>query len=907
MAEASVRRNWAPTLLGAFFVLCFGTADIVGAQSTTASLSGKVCDPQRSALPQALIVVTSRDTSRVFRTTSDADGKFRLTALAPGVYELSAEVRGFDLLQTEVTLVLEENCEVNLTMTVARIEQKVTVTAGEPILDPSATVLGRRITDREISELPVQGRNFLNLALLTPGILNSYNTAASGSGFAAAGQTGRNNTLLVDGLSFDEASSSSPRGGLPLDAVQEFVVASNAATAEYGQASGAIVNVLTKSGTNGFAGRAFVHRREGAWNATPGSARLVVPALPKPDMQQTIFGASVGGPIKRGRAFFFTSVEDTLRNSVFIVTSPVAPVIAHDLPSSFPQRLRNPQVFGRVDANLQGSSQLTVRYRFVRESLAGRMGDQDLATGSWERAHDSIREDFDLALLHTLFFGRSAVNEFRSQRAGRLLEFDPTGYCSGCEALDYPHLKLGKNPNVPNWRSEKQWQIADALTIVRSGWLGDHTFKSGIDVSRIEVDYDQLTDQEGTFRFEIDLPFDPADAKTYPTRYTRTDGDPRTTVGDTIVALFLQDRWKPLPGLTLNLGVRWDYEHAIGVADDIDNLAPRIGVAFDPWRSGGTSFRGSYGVYYDQVFLGIARTALQAQPGAGIVIVNPGYPDPFGINPSRGSTLVTRAPTTTRLSDKIETPYTEQITSGFQHALLGTVSLAIDGVWARGRHLLVTRDLNYPNLDQASPRRPDPLFAQINSVEASGHSWYRALLIGVQQRHPRRYSISVAYTLSSTERDTEDFNFVPQDQRDYAADRGPSLNDARHRLVIAGDVALPLGFSLATVLTARSPLPYNVTTGTDDNRDGSPTTDRPRGVSRNSGRGAALFQGDVRIKKTFAFGVRGLELVAEAFNLTNRLNWTFPVNFVQGGAVAYPTPSGAELPRELQFGVRVLF
>jgi hypothetical protein len=171
----------------------------------------------------------------------------------------------------------------------------------------------------------------------------------------------------------------------------------------------------------------------------------------------------------------------------------------------------------------------------------------------------------------------------------------------------------------------------------------------------------------------------------------------------------------------------------------------------------------------------------------------------------------------------------------------------------------------------------------------------------------RRYSLSVAYTLSSTERDTEDSNFVPQDQRNYAADRGPSLNDARHRLVIAGDVALPLGFSLATVLTTRSALPYNVTTGTDDNRDGSPTTDRPRGVSRNSGRGAALFQGDVRIKKTFAFGVRRLELVAEAFNLTNRLNWTFPVNFVQGGTVTYPTPSGAELTRELQFGVRVLF
>ncbi len=787
-------------------------------------------------------------------------------------------------------LVLDENRDVELVLAVGRIEQQLTVAVHEAVLDPSLTVLGRRITASEISELPVQGRNFLTLALLTPGILSSYNTAASGSGFAAAGQTGRNNTLLVDGLSLDETSSSSPRGGLPLDAVHDFVVASNGAGAEYGQASGAIVNVRTKSGANKFAGGAFLHRRDGGWNATPGSARLAVPRLHKPEMQQTIAGGSAGGPIKRERVFFFAAVEDAVRDAVFIPTSPVAAVIAPDLPSSFPQRFRNPQVFGRIDFAVKRSGQLAFQYRLVRETLAGRIGEQDLAAGSWERAHDSTRQDFDVALRYTSVFGRSTVNEFRSQRAGRLLEFEPIGYCANCPALDYPHLKRGKNPGVPNWRRETQWQIADVLTIVQAGWIGDHTFKTGIDVNWVEVDYDQLQDRDGTFRFETDLPFDPLDPRSYPTRYTRTDGDRRTTTRDTIIALFLQDQWRPGGGLTLNLGVRWDYEDAIGVSGDVDNVAPRLGIAFDPWRRGTTSFRASYGIYHDQAFLAIARTALQARTGTGIVVVNPGLPGSLRAQSSErinaGDPGTHDDAACRQHGDALHTADHRGHPTGAARHDVARRRRRVGSRPTSARHARPELSGSQPGLSAAT----DPLFAQVNAVETSGRSWYRALQIGLVQRHTRRFSFSTAYTLSSSQRDTEDSNFVPQDQRNYVADRGPSLNDARHRLVVAGNVGLPFGLSLATVLTARSALPYNITTGTDDNRDGNPSTDRPPGVSRNSGRGETFCQGDVRITKTFVFGVRRLELVAEAFNVANRSNWTFPVNFVRSGGITYAHP-----------------
>ncbi len=216
------------------------------------------------------------------------------------------------------------------------------------------------------------------------------------------------------------------------------------------------------------------------------------------------------------------------------------------------------------------------------------MGDQDLRERhSWQRAHDSIRDDFDLALdPYASRSGAAALNEFRVQRAGRLLEFDPTGYCSGCPALEYPHLKLGKNPGVPNWRREQQWQIADAFTIVGPDFFGEHTVQERHRCQpSSQVDFDQLTDHDGTFRFESDLPFDPLDARTYPSRYTRTDRRSVRPLSTTpIVALFVQDQWRArCAGLTLNLGAPVGLRAVIWRARrHRDNLAPRMAVASRP-------------------------------------------------------------------------------------------------------------------------------------------------------------------------------------------------------------------------------------------------------------------------------------------------------------------------------------
>ena len=202
-------RRLAGIFLIAISVFLLGSGPVY-AQSTTASLSGRVFDAGLALLPDVTVVLTNRETATSRNTTSDSTGTFRIAALPPGVYDLRLARAGFSALQLEITLVMGEDRRVDLTMTIGRIDTTVTVVAGESLVDPSGTVLGRRITAREIADLPIQGRLFLNLALLTPGILNSYNTTASGSGFAAAGQTGRNNTLLIDGLALDDLNSATP-------------------------------------------------------------------------------------------------------------------------------------------------------------------------------------------------------------------------------------------------------------------------------------------------------------------------------------------------------------------------------------------------------------------------------------------------------------------------------------------------------------------------------------------------------------------------------------------------------------------------------------------------------------------------------------------------------------------------
>ena len=878
------------------------------AQSTSATLSGMIVDEQHAAVRDAAVTLANLDTGAARTTSSDGVGAFHLAGLAPGQYELQVTRSGFaPTIQRPIVLTVGEEGRNEVMLRLASVDQKVTVTAARVAgIEPTKTLLGRTFTRREIDALPVPGRDFTTLATLTPGVLPDLNQGGGSNpnltGFATAGQNGRNNAILIDGLSHDDALPGAMRGIVSLEAVQEFVVATNGFAAEYGQASGAVVNVVTRSGTNAFSTRAFYFHRDDDWDATPGSAKLAVPPAGKTRLDHRIIGGSAGGPIVQDRAFFFGSIEHLVRDTDHIVTSSVLQVFRPGQDSRLPQHTRNPNLFGRVDINLAAGNRLTVRYRFDDSTSTNRFTEADLRLGIGERAHDLIRRDQDLGIIDTHIFGSNAVNELRVLFGRRFVDLNVDAHCGiECQTQDRPSIRLGKSFNLPQKRTEDRWQFADTFTRSVSNRTGQHMMKAGLDVSFIRDANFFPLNFAGTFTFDTDLPFNANNSATYPTRFTQGAGSPNVDIDDNMYAVFVQDQWRPSSRLTINAGLRWDYEDAPGISQDHNNVAPRLGLSYDLTGAAKTIVRASYGHYYDQVPLQVAREVEQPAGVTQVTIANPGYPDPFDSSP-RGRPSQPR-PSLTRYGDNNKTPLAAEGTVGIQQQFGGKTAFGVDGVWARGWHLLAAHDQNYPDLNAPGLPRPDPNYQTITAYETRGNSWYSALQASLRRQHANRYSYYVAYTLSKSERDTEDFRFMPQDQRDFAADRGPGANDSRHRLALNAAVDLPYSFQIAGIMTARSALPYNITTGSDDNGDTVSTTDRPPGIGRNSARGDPFWQTDMRIARTFRLKRTRIELLGEIFNVANHRNWI--AHNGNKRSAQFGKPTAAAGAREIQLGVRV--
>ena len=887
--------RWS-TVAALLFALSL-SATSASAQSTSATLSGTVTDEQKAALPGVAVTVRNVQSGQLRSTTTDGRGAFQVVGLPPGRYELTAELSGFaKLVRTDIPLTVAQELTLPLSLKLAGLEEAVTVTAESPLVETTRSALGTTITTATIEELPIAGRNFANLAQLTPGV-----TSTAGAGISSAGQLTRNSTFLIDGLSNDDDSVAGQRGGFSVDAIKEFIVVANSSSAEYGQSSGAIVSVVTRSGTNALEGRGFYYHRDDSWDASTAASKLVTPTPPKSKLEQKVVGGFLGGPIRQNRVFYFGSIEYTTRLTENLVTAPTATVFLPSDPIVFEQPFTNPQFIGKVDWRVSDTNSLALRYRIDTDRLEGTgIG----GTATRERGQDRDRRDQDFAVNDSWVVGARGVNEFRMQISRRYFNWDVSNYCPGCPTINRPGLGLGKASNMPQGRTEDRIQLANTFNWVIPNRGGSHSIKAGVDASFIDLSSVFHNNLDGTFTFTTSAPFDANVASTYPTQFTQNTGDPVVNLNNNIYAVFVQDQWRPLDRFTINMGLRWDYEDVVGIDHDRNNFAPRFGVVWDLNGSGRTVLRGNAGIYYDQIFLNIPLNAENAKKFVQTLITNPGYPDPYGPNPNRVGGPTTPIPSTTQFADDTRTPYTEQVTGGIQKQLGSTFSVSADVVYARGNGLLRSIDANYPDLEDPLRRRPNPNFQRITVVETAGSSWYTALQVGVEKRLSNNYSYNIAYTLGETERDTEDFNFFPMDQRYYDRERGPATNDSRHRVSGALTLQLPWRIQAGTLIAARTKLPYNVTTGADDNRD-TQTNDRPANTGRNSARGASLFQADLRVTKAIQISGLNVELLAEAFNITNTKNWTgFDGN---QRSATFNKPSGGEMTRQVQLGVRVDF
>ena len=925
-------------VLAVFLLMLFAAG--ARAQTTGATLLGTILDEQGGVLPGVTITVTNTETGWTRTIVTNERGYYRAAALPPGKYEMKVEMSGFNReIRSGMTLTVGQEATINLTLKVSSVQETVTVTAESPVVETTKSSMGTTINRSQLDSLPIPGRDFTQLAQLTPGV-----TGVGGGGLNTGGQLSRNNTFLIDGVSNDEVALNTTRGGMSLETVREYVVMASQFAAEYGQASGAIVSVVTRSGTNRTAGRAFVFERDRSLNAQSFLLRDQGKLTKAPFSQQR-YGGSLGGPIILDKVHYFGAYEGVRQRETSVVTVPGNILQAFGYnpnETTYPRKNDGQQPFFKIDTQINQQQTLSVRYRFDQtKTIGGGIG----GSSPREMGTDSTYRNQDFGGGHTWIISGRALNEARFVYSTELRWTSVDGYASSANAvsINRPSINLGKSSNQPQGDKARYFSFIDNFTYT----FGSHNLKAGVSMIRLVDDAYFLGNKDGTFTFTTDLPYDPNNTATWPTQYQQNIGDWLDHEIDQIYGGFIQDAWRLKSNLTLNIGLRYDVETAwshanvMRVADastnyapvaqkvknDYNNIQPRVGFAWDPWNDGKTAIRGGYGMYYDQTFLNITGNVSISTKARGIIIKNPSYPDPV-----QAGTQSAPSPTATVAAPDIQVPSTRTLSIGMKRELLPGVAVSADYVNTRGMHLFWAHDVNW---NSATASRINPNWQNVTAYTTSGDSWSNALLVSLDRRasgHMPGFGIS--YTLSKAMRNVEDFTFQPQDMNNVNGDKALASNDRRHQVVANITWMLPGDFQIGALMQARTGRPVNITTGQDNNGD-SRTNDRPDrllfygspfdkavyytafgvpykqagrvgNLPRNYALGPGFLQFDLRASKFIRFGNRRFEAFCEAFNLTNIRN-----NGNQNGnlrSATFGTSTGlAGDPRQVEFGFRFDF
>jgi hypothetical protein len=808
------------------------------------------------------------------------------------------------------------------------------------------------------------------------------------SGLAFMGQSGRSNNIMVDGVDNNDAAGGAVRGLFSQESIQEFQVLMGSYSAEFGHAAGGTINIVTRSGTNTLAGNAFVFARDERLNAKEYFERFDPGGNPidreKAPFGRSLWGGTLGGPLVRNRTFFFASFEraDVTGNNFVTIDPATADLLrAENFPvelGSVPYRDDTLHLLAKVNHWWTPDSSVVVRLNLsdrTNENIERFSGTVARSAGIVQ-----LRDEWSLAATQTDVLSSAWLNEARVQVAHADENFH--GLDPGCSGLCDDDLeggpavqilgeaRVGRNFITPTLGSERRVQVSD--TVTRYG--PRTTFKVGFDLSHVDNLRALPLNLGGQYIFsplpaipQLGLP--PVSAREafalgLPAVYVQGYGDARTQKRFMHLALFAQHERQFGSRLTVKLGLRYQkqflptfsydlpgLDRPYTVQSDGNDLAPRLAVAFSPAADADTTFRAAYGIFYDMPFTGASTITdiLDGGPGVRTLVV-----------PLPGSVAAWHAPGRTlpepgsfpslqfAMDPEFETPYAHHTSAGLDRSLTETMSVSADFMYVRGYHQLGALDYN-PLVPALGPgRRPLDVDGQPGSsasliqFTSFGETWYRALLLNVRKRLTAGSTVTVAYTLSKSEDTSTDFQvaFGPQDQGagrrsptdtgwpvafDPRLERGPGVNDQRHRLVASGSFMLPKAVQISAIVSAASGRPFNVLAGVDLNGDGDAggaPRDRARtnpadaatSLSRNSGRLPWLATVDLRINKHVRVGDSArLELMLEAYNLFNRTNFIAVNNIFGSGA--YPAePLGtygqfvaADTPRQLQIGIRFGF
>lgn len=897
----------------------------------SAALSGRIDDAAGASLPGATVTATNLQTHFTQSSATDQKGEFRFPYLPVGTYKLDVSARGFDPAQQQFTLMLGQAPRLLIQLKVAGITEHVNVTSDIPLIEAPRTQLATTIRPQEIDELPLNGRNYLDLALLVPGVSRTNTgsnqrfaetSAVPGQGLSIAGQRNLNNSFIVDGVSANDDAADLTGTYYSQDVIREFQVVTSGGIAEFGRASSGIVNILTQSGTNSWNGRLYGFLRNQRFDAR----NALAPS--KDPLTQAQYGLTLSGPIKRDQTFVFGNFEQTRRNDSNVITiSPAAVVTINNrlrqvsypgalietglIPSGFDTT----NVFARIDHKIGARNFLTARYSFYDIAATNSRNVGGLNALSRSTALENSDQTFLISNVTTI--SNRTLNEARFQITRSRLKA-PVNDSVGPAVNISGVANFGTATFSPLARDIDLFELVDNISTQR----GNHSFKGGFDLLHNRVDILFPGAVQGVYTFSSLNNFLAGNYSTFQQAF----GEPRQVQSNPNIGLFLQDEWRPRRDLTINAGLRYDAQFLPApIETDGNNFAPRLGIAYAPNTK--TVIRGSFGIYFDRIPLRATSNALQ-RDGSKYIVAQfsptqngaPVFPGTLAVQPNS----LTTKPNITRIDPDITTSYSEQLSIQLERELPGETLLSVGYLHLRALHLIVSRNVNVPRFPASAgvPNlgRPDPNWGNISRFESSGVSRYSALVAAVNKRAGRWASVRASYTFSKAIDNAGNFFFsTPQNNFDLRDEMGLSDNDQRHRLVLSGTFEAPRGdginralrdFQVSYIFTYASRLPFNILLGSDRNFDTN-NNDRPVGVGRNAGRGFDFASFDLRVARRFQVTERvGLQVIAEGFNLFNRANLGVPNNTFGGGATAAPTfgqPTVALDARQFQFGLRLSF
>jgi hypothetical protein len=846
-----------------------------------------------------------------------------------GTYEVRIEQPGFvPYLHTGVGLDVGITAHLDVVLPAAGVTTQITVSAQPPPIDPGQTSVTSSVDRQRIEDLPVDSRNSLDFVLAMPGVTSSASRqggtgsrrALADSGFTFGGLRPRSNNVSVDGLDNNDEFTGSSRTELSPEEVQEYQVVNNGLSAEYGGASGGSINVVTRTGANVVRGDAFLYAQNALFNAqdpletTPG----------KPDFRRYRVGSSIGGPIIKNRVFFHAAFEqESNRGQIgsdinFSLASTINNLLAagafprlnmRRITTGFaPVARAETEASGKLNYQINSRNSLTLRYALTNNRVAGNAFNTTALDDASARG-SSFTADNVVAGSLVSVFGSGSVGDLRFEAATRHAVLR-TNDAAGPEIAIDGLVDFGRPYAGNSNRTEDHYQTS--YTYLKT--KGQHLWKAGATVNHVSLDATVLDGFGGVYLFASLADF----IVGTPDQFRQSFGNPAVNLSVTSFGGFIQDHWSITRQLTLDLGVRYDFEHLPSMFNqDKNNFSPRIGLAWGP--SSKWVVRAGYGVFFDRYVLANLARAIEMNGSQGFEQVVDGSAAAKLFAAAAGGSQVAPvagiAPSVYRPDPHMATPYSLQANAGAEYLLAKDVTFRADYLFVRGVKLPRTLNVNLlspifltlanagglgilnPTPQQIGndvfgPGRQNPAFNDIYRIADSASSTYNGVSFTLNRRLSNDVEFSGSYTLSKVIDDASDFDEQPQNPFDLAAERALSRQNQQQRLVFNAlwNLPIPGQIELAPLITLGSGRPIDPLVGLDSNRsDAFPLSARPLGLGRNSLRTPAMAIVDLGVVKTINLGEhRHLDLITQVFNLFNHTSAAAINPFFGPGAVPLP-------------------